>query len=48
MPLTVVQMAACKNEMTVQQDRAQLDERQRAAFEYNDDSSKGKLQEAIV
>jgi tetratricopeptide (TPR) repeat protein len=48
LPLAVVQTAACINasEMTVQQYQAQLDEYKRAAFVYNDDSSKGELRES--
>jgi hypothetical protein len=48
LPLAVVQAAACINasELTVQQYQAQLDEYKRAAFEYNNDSSKGELRES--
>jgi hypothetical protein len=48
LPLAVMQTAACINasKMTVQQYQAQLDKYKRAAFEYNDDPSKGELRES--
>jgi tetratricopeptide (TPR) repeat protein len=48
LPLAIVQTAACINasKMTVQQYQAQLDEHKQAAFEYNDELSKGELRES--
>jgi DNA polymerase III delta prime subunit len=44
LPLAVVQAAACMNasHMTVQQYRAQLDQHEKAALKYSDDSFKGE------